>query len=151
MTSFLACRLNDRIAAFGPVALTIQPIKALGCANDKAPIMSFHGTADPVVPFNGGKVRCCGGITLPSIPSASAAWAKRNGCAATPTDTKIDTEVTKRTWSGCTNGDVTLYIINGGGHTWPGTAIDRGRLGKVTKQIDASKTLWDFFKTQSLN
>src|SRR5439155_13468629 len=55
MTSLLACRLNDRIAAFGPVALTVQPV---ACKNGKAPITTFHGTADPVVHFNGGKVSC---------------------------------------------------------------------------------------------
>jgi polyhydroxybutyrate depolymerase len=147
MTSFLACRPHDRIAAFGPVALTIQPFN---CPAGNAPIMAFHGTADPVVRFNGGKVNCCGGIALPAIPTALAKWAKRNGCSPTPTDSTVNGEVTKRTWSGCANGDVTFFIINGGGHTWPGSPIDIGRLGKTTHQIDASKTLWDFFQTQSL-
>jgi polyhydroxybutyrate depolymerase len=147
MSSFLACRLHDRIAAFGPVAVTLQPFN---CPAGNAPIMSFQGTADPVVPFKGGKVRCCGGSRLPAIPTALQLWAERNGCAPAPTDTNVSSEVTRRTWSGCTAGAVTFYIINGGGHTWPGSQFDTNRLGTTTHQIDASATLWDFFKTQSL-
>jgi polyhydroxybutyrate depolymerase len=57
--------------------------------------------------------------------------------------------VTQRIWTGCTGGEVVFYIINGGGHTWPGS-IPVERLGKTTTQIDASATIWDFFKSHPL-
>ena len=148
MTSFLACRQSDRFAAFGPVAVILF---LPGCnASRPVPITAFMGTADPVVPFDGGQVHCCGGVTLGAAPDAMAKWAEHDGCGATYTDERLGTEVRKRTWSGCQRGgDVTFFIIDGGGHTWPGS-IPLDRLGMTTKQIDASATLWDFFKSHSL-
>ena len=145
MTSVLACRSGDRFAAFGAVAVIVF-VPGCGGANNIA-ITAFSGTDDPVVPFNGGAVHCCGGAVLGAAPDAMASWAKAEGCDATFTDdTSIGTEVTKRTWPNCRSGaEVVFYIINGGGHTWPGS-IPIDRLGKTTTQIDASATIWDFFK-----
>ena len=70
----------------------------------RSPIESFSGTADPVVPFNGGAVHCCGGPVLPSKPSAMAKWAAHDHCNAKFTDTRLGREVVRRTWSGCKPG-----------------------------------------------
>ena len=113
-------------------------------------ISAFSGTDDPVVPFNGGAVHCCGGAVLGSAPDAMASWATHDGCAPTFNDERIGTEVRKRTWTGCQpGGEVVFYIIDGGGHTWPGS-IPVASLGKTTTQIDASATIWDFFKAHPL-
>ena len=40
---------------------------------------------------------------------------------------------------------VLLYIVEGGGHTWPGAA-DVARLGNVTQEIDATDLIWEFFE-----
>ncbi len=117
MTSVLACQMSDRFAAFGAVAVV------LACGGPRAvPIMAFAGTADPVVPFNGGKVRCCGGGTVAGAASSMAVWAAHNRCAAKFQDVALGPEVTRRTWPGCAPGGSTIfYIITGGGHTWPGS------------------------------
>jgi polyhydroxybutyrate depolymerase len=148
-TSVLACRLADRFAAFGPVAVIVY---VDGCGGDHpVSIAGFQGTADPIVPFNGGEVSCCGHPTLGAAPDAMAGWAKHDGCRASFADETLGTEVTKRTWSGCTGqSDVVFYIINGGGHTWPGAAIPIAALGLTTQQIKASETIWDFFKAHPL-
>ena len=148
MTAFLACRRSDRFAAFGPVAVILF---LPDCHQDRPiPITAFMGTADPVVPFDGGQVQCCGGATLGAAPDAMAKWAAYNGCGTEFNDERVDTEVRKRTWSSCRpNGDTTFFIIDGGGHTWPGS-FSVGRLGMTTTQIDASATLWDFFKSHPL-
>jgi len=147
MTSFLACRQADRFAAFGPVAVMLF---LPGCNPGRPiPITSFMGTADPVVPFDGGPVHCCGGVALGGAPDTMAKWAAHDGCDPNFTDEQVGTEVRKRTWPGCKGAETTFYIIDGGGHTWP-CSIDVGRLGHTTKQIDASATLWDFFKSHSL-
>ena len=149
MTSFLACRASDRFAAFGPVAVILF---LPGC-NPPRPvaITAFMGTADPVVPFDGGPVHCCGGATLGAAPDSMAKWAEHDGCTPTFSDERLGTEVRKRKWTGChSGGDVTFFIIDGGGHTWPGS-IPIASLGLTTKQIDASATLWDFFKSHSLS
>jgi polyhydroxybutyrate depolymerase len=50
------------------------------------------------------------------------------------------------TWSGCAGGAVVeAYLIEDGGHTWPGSPLVSGR-GAVTNQdIDASELIWQFF------
>lgn len=147
MTSTLACREPDRFAAFGAVAVEFY---RSACAPDHlVAFLGIHGTDDPVVPFDGGAVNCCSGVSLGPAPDALAGWAAHNGCEAAFTDAALGTEVTKRTWSACKGGEVVFYIINGGGHTWPG-ALAVPRLGKTTTQLDASATIWEFFKAHPL-
>ncbi len=145
MTSVLACRMSNRFAAFGAVAVVVA------CGGTRAvPIMAFAGTADPVVPFNGGKVQCCGGGLVAGAAAAMASWAAHDRCAAKFEDVKLGSEVTRRTWPQCARGSsVTLYIIEGGGHTWPGS-IPIARLGMTTRQIDATATIWRFFQANPL-
>jgi polyhydroxybutyrate depolymerase len=147
MTSVLACISAARFAAFAPVAVIVHP----PCpASRSVPIEAFMGTDDPIVPFNGGTVNCCGNATIGAAPDAMAGWADQDGCAATPTEDQVGSEVRRQTWTGCTGGaDVVFYIIDGGGHTWPG-AIPIAALGKTTDQVDASQTIWDFFKAPPL-
>ncbi|HEX4492854.1 MAG TPA: PHB depolymerase family esterase [Acidimicrobiia bacterium] len=147
MTSILACVAPQTFAAFGPVAVQLAPP---GCNNHSVAMIAFHGTKDPVVPYAGGKVNCCGGAILGSTPKAMASWAAHDHCNAAFTDTKLGTQVSRRAWKGCEGtSEVVLYSIIGGGHTWPG-AIAIPRLGLTTKQIDASSTIWDFFAAHPL-
>ena len=147
VASVLACRDPDRFAAFGAVAVVVYES---GCADTSVPIMAFAGTADPVVPFNGGVVNCCGHPTLPGAPSAVAGWAQHDGCAATPVVDQLSTQVQRRTYAGCTGGGaVVFYVIQGGGHTWPG-GLPVPSLGLTTRQINASSTIWSFFAAHPL-
>jgi polyhydroxybutyrate depolymerase len=148
MTSTLACVASNRFAAFGPVAVVFYN-PACGAARS-VPIAAFMGNADPVVPFNGGQVNCCDHSTVPAAPASMAGWASHDGCAPQPQEQSLGSEVTLRQWTGCApQGDVRFYIINGGGHTWPGS-IDVRLLGKTTHQINASDTLWAFFQAHPL-
>ncbi len=146
MTSVLACVAPDKFAAFAPVAVVFY------CGvKGKRPVAidSFQGTADPIVPFKGGTVHCCGGGTVPSKPASMAKWAAFDHCA-TYHDVRLGSQVVRRTWKGCADGStVVFYIIVGGGHTWPGS-IPIPRLGLTTKQIDASALIWQFFAAHKL-
>jgi polyhydroxybutyrate depolymerase len=147
MTSVLACVASNRFAAFGPVAVQIAPPS---CGTHPVAMVAFHGTADPIVPYNGGRVNCCGGAILGSTPKAMATWAEHDRCSPTFTDTRLGTEVERRQWSGCAGTSaVVLYSIEGGGHTWPGS-IAIASLGMTTHQIDASATIWSFFAAHPL-
>lgn len=148
MTAALACRASDRFAAFGPVAVVFYSPQ---CARARAvPIAAFMGTADPVVPFNGGTVSCCGHPTVPAAPTSMAGWATHNGCGASHDDT-LSPQVVLRRWDGCRAGaDVRFYMIQGGGHTWPGSAFTPAQLGLTTMEISASQTLWQFFAEHPL-
>jgi polyhydroxybutyrate depolymerase len=148
MTSALACLAPDKFAAFAPVAVTYY---ADGCGGDHpVAIVAFHGTADRTVPFTGGPVGCCGSAVLPAAPAAMAGWAAQGHCSKDFTDTRLGSEVRRRTWSGCDPGSAAVfYIIDGGGHTWPG-ALSLGRHGLTTQQIDAGEVIWDFFSARKL-
>jgi polyhydroxybutyrate depolymerase len=148
MTVLLACAASDRFAAFGPVAVVFYSPLCDGARS--VPIAAFMGTADPIVPFNGGKVNCCGASVVPPAPTSMAGWAAHDHCRE-PEERKLSPMVTLRQWPGCNPpGDVRFYIVEGGGHTWPGAAVDATFLGMTTKEINASETLWEFFQAHPM-
>ena len=84
------------------------------------PMIVFHGTADPIVPYGGGTPT----RFAPPMPSV-AEWvreqARLNGCKATPEELPARGVVTGvRYPDPARRADVVLYTIDGGGHTWPG-------------------------------
>ena len=170
MTSAVACKYADRIAAAAPVA-GIRDIK--GCKPSRpVPVIAFHGTADPYVGYDGGLGQKAAdlptgdGRTLgeagavdpkakgPSIPEITAAWAKRNGCRSAPTDTTVAADVTLIKFP-CPPGDeVELYRVTGGGHTWPGSEFSKAiesAVGPTTFSIDADELIWKFFEAHPLS
>ena len=46
--------------------------------------------------------------------------------------------------------EVVLYVIEGGGHTWPGREPLLRFLGKSTRDISANDLIWDFFQKHPL-
>jgi polyhydroxybutyrate depolymerase len=95
-------------------------------------------------------VQCCGHPSLGSAPQAMAGWAQHDGCSATFTEERLGDEVRRRTWTGCRDtASVVFYIIDGGGHTWPGS-LPVPLLGLTTQQVNASATIWEFFKAHPL-
>jgi polyhydroxybutyrate depolymerase len=95
-----------------------------------------------VNPFGGGGAAYWGYGTL----AATQAWAVHNHCRPTPVTQQVTLHVTRVSYRGCkANADVVLYVIEGGGHTWPGsTATWDPALGVVTDEISASELLWEF-------
>ena len=143
MTTSLACRASDVFAGFAPVAAEFYNDTYCGSARPR-PIIIFHGTADPVVPYSGGKVATGAGLSVRNTEATAAQWARHNGCTAGPVTTHLGSEVTRLTWNGC-RAPVVLYRIDGGGHTWPGAAVGIARLGLTTQQIKATDTMWKLF------
>ena len=151
MTFTLSCRLSDRIAAVGMVgAAQLVPFKS--CADRKAvPMIAFHGTADPMAPYNGG-MSWVVPSALPAMPTWVANWAKRNRCDFKPIDSPVAADVTRREYTHCADGaPVVLYTILGGGHTWPGgQQMPEWFAGPTSRSIDASRVMWDFFRSHPL-
>lgn len=144
MTSQLPCLLgNGRVLAIAPVAgATYLP----GC-DGPAPvsILSFHGTADTAVPLKGGPVFGTSSVVYPGLEAALQGWAGHDHCGRESAPAPVSAHVTQEQFAGCPNGvSVGAYIVDGGGHTWPG-AIDVPRLGPVTHEIDATALILDFF------
>ena len=84
------------------------------------PVIAFHGTADRIVPYDGGDVSSTG-YQFPPVQDWVRGWALRNGCDMDPLGLPSNGEVSGIRYSGCrSNADVHFYTIQGGGHSWPG-------------------------------
>ncbi|HRZ82059.1 MAG TPA: hypothetical protein P5069_06320, partial [Candidatus Hydrogenedentes bacterium] len=53
-------------------------------------------------------------------------------------------------YTGCA-AEVELYIVEGGGHTWPGGGPDYPRwiVGRTARDFSASETIWAFFRDKA--
>ncbi|WP_232548870.1 alpha/beta hydrolase family esterase [Propioniciclava soli] len=152
MASALACARPDLIAAIAPVAglragrpdpTDTTTVDAASCPPD-APVavLTFHGDADFVNPFAGSADLRWGY----SVNLALATWADLDDCRARPSTMQVSEHVTRISYAGCARrAAVVGYIVEGGGHTWPGTAVDLSPLGVTTQEIDASELMWEFF------
>lgn len=165
MSSLYACRLADKVAAIAPVAGLRFPD---GCDPSRpVPIIAFHGTADPLVNYGGGMSDSAStlpvdddsrstirAITFLPMPDTLAKWAAVEGCNPKATETAVSASVTLIKYDGCRKGSVVeLYRIDGGGHTWPGSAFSAQMstiLGPTTTEIDANALMWDFFSNYHL-
>lgn len=162
MSSTLGCVRADRITAIAPVAGVRFPD---GCAPSRpVPVLAIHGTADPILLFNGGVGDLGSALagstpTLPpgttadlegpGYPEAVRGWAAADRCGPTPADTRVTPELLRRTYD-CPDGTaVVFYVVDGGGHSWPGSAFSKGLeaiVGPTNMDLDASRVTWEFFR-----
>lgn len=136
----LACTLSDRLAAVGPVS--VWTVKGLGdCQpSQSVPIMGFFSIDDSG--YEGGEWAPY--VELWSYAEFKELWADLNGCTAGPDPSDQSGQATSEEWSGC-ESPVIMWTLADGGHTWPGSS----QLFASTN-IDATKTLWDFFAQHEL-
>jgi polyhydroxybutyrate depolymerase len=146
MSNRLACELADQIAAIGGVAGGYTALPD-GCKPARPiPVIAFHGTADPLVDYDGNRR-----LRVPAIPTWAEDWAARNGCDLKPAQMPVKGDASAVHYGQCKDSaDVILYTIDGGGHTWPGSKIGLSILGKTSADIDASATMWAFFQAHPL-
>lgn len=150
----LACEMPDVFAAIGsdvgPIAANIAPK-----CNPSKPISvaAIQGTADPLIPINGGAVEGGDGGLVESAENTMNLWASKNNCSTArrerlPILADDGTAVGKTAYSDCSdNTEVVYYIVNGMGHTWP---PKEGKVklisGPASGNIDATNVFWEFFK-----
>jgi polyhydroxybutyrate depolymerase len=92
-------------------------------------------------------------VTGPSIPDITSAWAARNGCESTPTESPVAGDVTKLTFACPAGAEVELYRVDGGGHTWPGSEFSSQLatvMGVTTMSISANEVMWEFFQAHPM-
>ncbi len=146
MSFLLGCALADRIAAVGGVSGGyLYPMDE--CKPSRpVPMIVFHGTADPIVPYLGGPSRYFD-LPFPVVPEWVAARATLNGCDLSPEVLPASGEASGVRYSGCADGaEVAFYTIEGGGHSWPGgEPLPEWITGTTTQDIDATRVMWDFF------
>ncbi|HVH42563.1 MAG TPA: PHB depolymerase family esterase [Labilithrix sp.] len=149
MSHHLACNLPDRIAAIAPVA-GVHGFPSDSCQPKRSiPVLEFHGTWDPLVPYGGGVPLLSLDIPLPiSFPPVAKTvtdWKSRNACKGTPKLLFKSSDTQCAGWTSCADdADVILCTTARGGHTWPG-GVHIPVLGKTTDALSATETMISFF------
>lgn len=160
MAQRVACQHPDRVAGIATVAGSMPEALAAKCKPSRpVPVMVIHGTDDPIIPWGGGAV--AGFEAFGKVVSAAETagfWAANNRCRRTAVavrepdrDPGDGTRIRVELFADCIAGaDVSLVAVEGGGHTWPGgyQYMPERFIGKTSRDIDASRMIWDFFRHQ---
>jgi len=153
MSMALACA--GSVAAVAPVAGAALVRR---CPDgDPVGILSFHGTTDQAVPYNGvpgweDAEQRPRGFFVGAIEPVLASFADRNGCSAEVDDQVLGPMTAERRWSDCpADAPVRLVRVEGGGHNLPGTQplIDalglNDQIGPSTPDVDGAAMIVEFF------
>jgi len=152
MANRLVCDRADLVSAIAPVSGTLGA--GFPCAPSRpVSVMAVHGTADPVVPFEGGPMVGRGGpSTIVSAPALVERWREINRCPGPLVNDPAATgEIQEMSATGCAGDtEVVLVRINGGGHTWPAGrfALPAAVVGPTSFAVDASGATAEFFAAQ---
>ena len=147
----LACELSDTIASIAPVAGVIG-VDPGECAPERPmPVWQFHGTRDPLVPYEGGTpiLHDLGvGVVFRSVADTLEHWATVNGCSLERSQMIVEGDTTCVAWADC-DAPTRLCTVDGGGHTWPG-GLPIPFLGRTTNDLDATRQMVAFFEDNPL-
>jgi len=164
MSYRLAWELSHKVAAIAPVDGNIpDPLLWKDGPYEPVSVLAINNVNDPLVPFVGGEIignfrKVKLGKVL-STDDSIALWVKRNSCSPEPVvteepdrDPNDGTRVIRKEYpDGNKGSEVILYVIEGGGHTWPGGLqyLPSWRIGRTSRDIDANEVIWNFFKRHS--
>jgi polyhydroxybutyrate depolymerase len=131
----LACERPNIFAAAGLVAGGYPGV----CNMPRIPLIIFHGTKDDILPYDGAD-------SLMPVRDFARGWAARETCRLASEGEIVfeQGDAKGERWQCDPVGEVILYSLEGKGHSWPGS----GRMPRITsKDVDASKAMWNFFKS----
>ncbi len=148
----MLCEASELLAGIGTVIANMPAAVGATCRPRRAmPIVMFNGTADPLIPYNGGGVGplSLGGFVWGTERTA-AHMARTNGCGFEPRWSDASTEgvsVTRIAWTGCrAEASVMLYRVNGGRHQVLGRRpIFPTIFGSARHEISAAETIMSAF------
>jgi polyhydroxybutyrate depolymerase len=153
MANRLGCDRAYVFAAVAPVAGTLGDGVACNPSRPVA-VLEVHGTADPLVPFDGGTMRGRGGTSdIVSAPAMAERWRTADGCQGAPAAETLPsmgdgTVVHRFASTSCAAGTaVVFYQVDDGGHTWPGGPqyLPKAIIGPTTHAFSASDAIGQFF------
>ena len=164
MSFALAAALPDRFAAVAPIAGTRPnsdvenriPTFVANTPDRAFPLLHMHGSADVVVPYNGGRSIIDQSVVFPSVSEVLDEWVDSNGGASLEQvrtisgfDVTDGPAVSLFRCSDCGTyanaagdripAEVIHMRINGLGHEWP-----------EPNTIDISTEIWNFFSRHEL-
>jgi polyhydroxybutyrate depolymerase len=122
MSHYLACHAADVFGAVAPAAFDLLEENVAGCTPSRPiTVISFRGTSDPVVPYQGGYSGLVSGhpVNFLGAEGTFQKWAELDGCTGSPSATDSDG---CQSCPSCQGGvEVVLCTKQGGGHE-PGNA-----------------------------
>jgi polyhydroxybutyrate depolymerase len=156
----LACDLTDKLAAVASVAATMPESLVPVCRPSRPiSVMFIQGTDDPLVHIDGGAILKDRGRNIP-LTDAVKFWRSWDRTSDTPASEDLPdrdpgdgTRIHRDVYSGGKQRtEVMVYIIKGGGHTWPGGSqyLPVFLIGRASRDLDATDVIWRFFKEQVL-
>lgn len=150
----IACEHSDLFAGVGSFIANIPTDFAADCRPAQpVAFMMINGTADPMVPFNGGSANMPEGPR--DVLSADATFdlfAKAADCSGRQQQSMQDRDrgdgsrVSLEKGTGC-KMPVELVKVEGGGHTIPGRRLSSTRglpVGAQNNDLDGARLMWDF-------
>lgn len=156
MSYRLASEMSERIAAIVPVAGTMAIEKYE--PKRPVPVCHIHGTKDSLVPYGGpsNAKEIPKFLKFLGVEDTILRCIKANGCDADPKVVEIEMKsdkmkVVRKTYAnGKASSEVVLYVLEDGGHVWPGGLLNPAFLGKSTNNILTNEVIWDFCQRHSL-
>jgi polyhydroxybutyrate depolymerase len=146
-----ACARPGDLAGIGPVAgALVAPCQPAAPMT----VVAVHGTADRNVPLGGGVgPKSVSHYPYPSVAQSLAPFVAADRCAAAPRRTD-QPPVQLSTWTCAGGRDVTLAVVTGLGHEWPGERPSGG-MKWLNRQsappLDATSFLWQHLRGARLS
>jgi polyhydroxybutyrate depolymerase len=116
----MLCEASELFAGAGTTIANMPARTGATCQiAHPVPVVMVNGSADLLVPYNGGWVGPFGiGGNVWGTEKTASFLARANGCATVARTQSAAGSITKTAWRNCIapNKDVTLYRVNGGGH-----------------------------------
>jgi polyhydroxybutyrate depolymerase len=156
LAQMLACEHPERFAAIAAVT-TFQTEEfgaEYGELGRPVPVLVMNSTEDMYVPFAGGPLPLTPEIEIVSSRAIVEKWVDLNGCRSQPLVTDLPdssddgTRARREVYAQCEGtAEVASYVVEGGGHTWPGgwQYMDEDEIGRTSRDLDASEIIWEFF------
>ncbi|WP_158675573.1 alpha/beta hydrolase family esterase [Nocardia stercoris] len=159
MAHRLALEASDRVAAFGAVAGALPAALSDLRPTHSVSALLINGTADAMVPIDGGYSRRRGpdgelrGRTH-GLAESARRWADWNGCGTVATVADLPAgagpdEFAVSRWeagAGAGGTRVAAWTVHGMGHTWPGASVPAAlaALQPTPRNFDAAAELCRF-------
>jgi polyhydroxybutyrate depolymerase len=151
----MLCEASELFAGAGTVIANMPTGIGATCRPKRPiPIVMLNGTADPLVPYEGGGVGplSLGGFVWGTERTA-AHMARANGCGLGQLYSNASTQemsITRITWTGCkAEATVTLYRVNGGRHEVYGRpSILPAIFGSDRQEMSAAETIMATFASE---
>lgn len=169
MVHKLALEIPDKLRGFATAMSSLtEELAERGASAKPIPFMHVQGTEDPIVPMGGGRYFLPFDVTHKAVPILTMIdfWVAANGAYEEPVVTYLPEldpndgmRIVKNYYeAGPAGAPVILYLVEGGGHAWPGSPwpdnvlpgsspIATEILGKTSMDMNASDVVWEFFES----